>query len=63
MTDRKFIEIIRNWKKTHGGLRAGQWLWNGLNMGGHIEAPDGNALFFIEDNDLADLLKKYYLDD
>ena len=51
-------EEIQNYRKNHGGLRFGQDLWNKMNAAGHWEAPEANALFFVEDGDLAELLFK-----
>ena len=63
MTDKQFIQEVKNWRKTHEGQRMGQWLWNLMNWGGHWESPEANALFFIEDDELADLIKRAYKDD
>ena len=56
-------EMIKTWRKTHNDLRFGQWLWNAMNGAGEWEAPEANALFYIEDKDLADLIKRAYVND
>lgn len=57
MDDEQFIEAIKNWRKNHGDMRFGQFLWNGMNAVGKWEAPEANPLFFIEDDKLAEILK------
>lgn len=55
--DKKLVEdFIRNYRKTHRDLRFGQDLWNKMNAKGKWEAPEANALFYIEDDELATLL-------
>ena len=51
-------EEIKNFRKNHNDVRFGQWLWNLMNKHGYWEAPEANALFFIEDEELAKLLEE-----
>lgn len=61
-TDQLFA-LIRRWKKSHEGMRFGQWIWNALQWHEHWEAPEANALFFVEDRALIEKLKEAYYDD
>ena len=49
-------EEIKNYRKNHNDLRFGQDLWNKMAKAGYWNSPEANALFYIEDKDLADLL-------
>ena len=57
------LHLISTWRKHHDGLRMGQTVWNMMNYHGLWEAPEANALFFIEDADLVDKLTDAYLKD
>jgi hypothetical protein len=54
---RELKKIIRDFRKNNNDLRFGQYLWNLMNENGKWEAPEANALFFIEDKDLVKLIK------
>lgn len=42
------------------GLRAGQFIWNAMNViGGKWESPEANALFFISDKELKEIMEEY----
>jgi hypothetical protein len=41
--------------------RIGQTIWNAMNQAEKWETPEANALFFIDDDELLDILKKYSL--
>lgn len=54
--DKEIKKAILNWRKNHQDLRFGQWLWNKFAEKGLWQAPQANALFYIEDEDLVKLL-------
>jgi len=58
MKNNELAKAIKNWHKDHNDLRFGQWLWNLMNATGAWEAPEANRLFFIEDKDLAKMIKE-----
>jgi hypothetical protein len=59
ITDKKsdLIDIIRNYRKNNDGLRFGQDLWNKMAEKGYWDSPEANSLFFISDNELAEIMK------
>ena len=56
---RDFLIEMNNLKEKYPELRIGQIIWNALGLFGRIRAPDGNVIFYIEDDDLLDLIRRY----
>jgi hypothetical protein len=42
-----------------GAERTGQTIWNAMAYSGFWESPEANPLFFISDEDLEKVIKKY----
>ena len=42
-----------------GEQRVGQFIWNALAKAGKWKAPEANALFYLEDDDLEHLLREF----
>jgi hypothetical protein len=56
--DKQLEKIIKEFRENNNGLRFGQWLWNQMNKSGVWESPEANALFFVDDDVLINILKK-----
>lgn len=54
------IKKLEAFKEKAPELRLGQILWNALAQDSRLEAPEGNALFFIPDIELENLLAEHF---
>lgn len=50
--------LIRGWRANHNDLRFGQWLFYIISKNRAL----GGSLYYVEDNELADLVLKGYSD-
>ena len=52
---RIIAKLLKEWGK-NPDLRLGQLIWNAMAKKDEWKAPEGNALFYIEDEDLEEAL-------